>query len=284
MAPALTYTTTTMPFKAADSRARVQSFDLSTAKVDEVVDALKRDGGVFVRNFVDTSTVNGVEMDIRPYLDADTKWEGEFFPTGTRRVLGLAAKSPLFTEKIIMHPLWRDVCDALLSVENTFWNGQTKTTNTSRPQLSATAVFSVGPGSEKQELHRDDMAHHNVVPATTYEKYTVGRDSGIGLFVAGKKTTKLNGATRFVPGSHLTASGDPPPNEEVDPDCCVYAEMEPGDAFMMLSSCYHGGSTNSSNEERLVVACFSIKGVLRQVRNNFIYTRPLTTLRYFGFF
>jgi ectoine hydroxylase-related dioxygenase (phytanoyl-CoA dioxygenase family) len=266
MAPSATTMSTPIQTKSINGSAQVQSFDLSTAKVADLVEALKRDGGVFVRNFVDATTVNAIEKDVRPHIDTDTQWEGDFFPAGTRRVLGLAAKSPLFTDKIIMHPLWRDVCDELLSVTNTFWSGQSKTFNTSKPQLSSTAVFSIGPGSTKQELHRDDMAHHNVVPATTYEEYAMGRDTGIGLFVAAKKATKQNGATRFVPGSHLTASGDAPPDDDADPDCCVYAEMEPGDAFMMLSSCYHGGSQNTTaDEERLIFACFCVKGVLRQV-------------------
>jgi len=56
-------------------------------------------------------------------------------------------------------------------------------------------------------------------------------DTGLGCFVAGKKTTRANGATRFMLGSHLW-DGDIPGNE----DLAFYAEMEPGDAFFMLSS------------------------------------------------
>lgn len=49
-------------------------------------------------------------------------------------------------------------------------------------------------------------------------------------------------------------------------DQAVYAELSPGDAFMMLSSCYHGGSANKTDdEERLVYSCFMTKGYLRQV-------------------
>ncbi|KIW36459.1 uncharacterized protein PV06_11275, partial [Exophiala oligosperma] len=60
-------------------------------------------------------------------------------------------------------------------------------------------------------------------------------------------TTKANGATRFIPGSHLWKH-DTPPAE----DLCVYAELEPGDGFIMLASCYHGGSANTTtNQERL---------------------------------
>jgi len=68
---------------------------------------------------------------------------------------------------------------------------------------------------------------------------------------------------RFIPGSHLW-SPETPPSE----DLAFYAELEPGDGFMMLSSCYHGGSANTTkDQERLVYSCFMTKGYLRQVRD-----------------
>jgi len=85
----------------------------------------------------------------------------------------------------------------------------------------------------------------------------MGRDAGIGFFVAGKKTTKQNGATRFIPGSHLWDYAEGPPRE----DQTFYAELEPGDGLMVLSGCFHGGSANKTeNEERLVYSTFSTRG------------------------
>ena len=40
-----------------------------------------------------------------------------------------------------------------------------------------------------------------VHPEATAESYKYGRDKSIGFFMAGKKTTKANGATRFLPGT-----------------------------------------------------------------------------------
>lgn len=106
------------------------------------------------------------------------------------------------------------------------------------------------------------MIHHNRLTEIKAEDYAPGRDTGIGLFVAGKPVTKINGATRFIPGSHLWDTMRPPQE-----DLAVFAELEPGDAFIMLSSCYHGGSANkTSDEERLLYSCFMTKGFLRQVR------------------
>jgi hypothetical protein len=55
--------------------------------------------------------------------------------------------------------------------------------------LNNTIVFSIGPGAKKQELHRDDVIHHDQLSAITADKYKPGRGSGVGLFVAGEKRT-----------------------------------------------------------------------------------------------
>jgi len=53
---------------------------------------------------------------------------------------------------------------------------------------------------------------------------------------------------RFIPGSHLWGETRCP-----DKDLSFYAELEPGNAFIMLCSCYQGGSANTTvDEERLV--------------------------------
>ncbi|KAJ5701352.1 phytanoyl- dioxygenase family protein [Penicillium malachiteum] len=93
----------------------------------------------------------------------------------------------------------------------------------SQPQLSNTICFSIGPGAANQTLHRDDDVHHHHLKSA--DKHEIGRDVGVGLFVAGKQATKSNGATRFIPGSHLWDYSKGPPHEEQT----VYAEMQPGD-------------------------------------------------------
>lgn len=107
------------------------------------------------------------------------------------------------------------------------------------------------------------MGYHHRDPRITTDQWHVGRDSGIALFLAGTRTTKENGATRFVPGSHLQGSAEGPGNE----DEAIYAEMEKGDCLVMFTSLYHAGSPNlTEDEERLVYTNFSIRGTLRGVR------------------
>lgn len=239
----------------------VDNFSASTVTVDQVVQSLIRNGGCFVRGLLNPEELRTIESDVRPYIEGDREWEGEFFPRETRRVCGLAGKSPTFIKAISSNHIYREVCDILLSDSITAWSGLTTETSISKPQINATTVFSIGPGARAQDLHRDDIIHHNKNVRTTASEYKYGRDTAIGIFVAGKKTTRQNGATRFVPGSHLQASEEPPVEENA-----VYAELNPGDAFIMLASCYHGGSANTTeNEERLLYGTFMTKGFLRQV-------------------
>jgi len=77
----------------------------------------------------------------------------------------------------------------------------------------------------------------------------------------------MTGATRFIPGSHLWDYREGPAREEQ----AVYAELDVGDAFMMLSGCFHGGSANTTvDEERLVYSTFMTRGYLRQEENQYL--------------
>ncbi|KAK4159046.1 hypothetical protein QBC43DRAFT_222943 [Cladorrhinum sp. PSN259] len=263
-----------MDSKVVDDLPEVKEFTSDPANRDQVVQALIRAGGVVIRNAIPQSALEIIEKETRPYINADKPWDGDFFPRETRRVYGLAGKSPTFIKSVVANSLYQAVCDVVLKSEFKCWIGQKLETSLSPPQLNNTIVFSIGPGARNQELHRDDMIHHNALKAITAEEYQMGRDTGIGFFVAAKRTTKANGATRFIPRSHLWESMEPP-NE----DLAYYAELNPGDAFMMLSSCYHGGSANTTeNEERLIYSCFMTRGYLRQEENQYL-ANPLEKVR-----
>lgn len=165
-----------------------------------------------------------------------------------------------------MHPTFRDVAAKFLTMKHWFWEGQKKIWGVSKPQLSNTIVFSIGAGASAQPLHRDDAIHQWVPKAVDVYPENELRDASLGFFVAAKKATKENGATRFIPGSHLWAH-EQPPNE----DLCEHAEMEKGDAFLMLASCIHGGSANkTTDEERLIFSSFMTRGILRQEENQYL--------------
>lgn len=246
----------------------------------EAVDVLVRDGGIIIRNFVPGSTISRLNDELRPYVVADEEsYAGSFFPPETRKVLGLAAKSRTWALEILSHPLWTGITDALLTTRTSAWIGDDLHESTSKPQLSSSGLLCIGPGAKAQPLHRDDMIHHAAHPRIAPDQYEIGRDSSVGIFVAGTRCTRDNGATRFQPRSHLQATLQRP-----DEDCVVFAEMEAGDAFVMLASCYHGGSANSTQDEvRWVYSSFITKGYLRQVGSKipcaFSSWRPLECVR-----
>jgi ectoine hydroxylase-related dioxygenase (phytanoyl-CoA dioxygenase family) len=103
--------------------------------------------------------------------------------------------------------------------------------------------------------------YHTWHKDATKSGYVKGRDNGFGVFVPGIKTTKQNGATRVIPGSHLW--GDDHGADKDSPDV-LYAELEAGEAFFMLASTFHAGSTNhTTDENRIMHAMFMCKGTCR---------------------
>lgn len=241
-----------------------------TANLDEVVAALKLVGGVVIRNIVSQESLVSMEQDIRPYLEKDVPWSSDnnFFPPSTRRAFGLIGKSRAFALDIIGNELYQAVCDQFLTTKSYPQYGDRDDMLISPPQVNNTIAFSVRPGrSFNQPLHRDDDIHYaRRSRVNAYPEQTNSREFGIGFFVAGTKTTKANGATRFIPGSHLEDTSQP-----ADEAFAQYAELNPGDGFIMLSSCYHGGSANKTkDEERLLFSCFMTRGWLRQEENQYL--------------
>lgn len=107
----------------------------------------------------------------------------------------------------------------------------------------------LAPGAYAQKLHRDDPVHDNFHPAAS--THSLGRDTAVGLYISGTKSTRINGITRFIPGSHLWDYSLAPPLSD---DVCVYA-------FIVLAGCYDGDNgeyDGRPNEERLLYSTFII--------------------------
>lgn len=128
-------------------------------------------------------------------------------------------------------------------------------------------------------LHRDDDAHHNQQLSSAV--HHLGRDTALTFFVAGTNSTRLNGATRFVPGSHLWDYSQPPPFEdysqpppsEANPTASgvMYAELKPGDGLLLLAGTYHAASANmTKDEERLLYSAGMTRGWMRQEENQYL--------------
>ncbi|KAI5478019.1 phytanoyl-CoA dioxygenase family protein [Pseudohyphozyma bogoriensis] len=269
----------------------VDEYDYAAGPVDRdaVLASIIRAGGVVIRNAVSPEAIAQMEKDFRPFIEKDKKWEGTFFPPTTRRVSGLVGKSRTFTNEVVAHPVYWDITHKILTTTFKCWVGDEMTENVSQPQLSNTIVFSIGPAGDEainQALHRDDIVWHKNNVACTPEEWTNERECTLGWFIAGKPTTKQNGATRFIPGSHLWDTSIPP-----DEKLAYYAELQPGDGLLLLASAYHGGSANrTTDQERLVFSCFTGKGALKQEENMYlaipqdvVKEYPVELQRFFGY-
>ena len=81
-------------------------------------------------------------------------------------------------------------------------------------------------------------------------------------------TTRENGATVVLPGSHLWDYGDLLP-DHTDPRL-VTPELGPGDSLLLLSSTLHAGGSNQTEETRMVTACFAARAHLKQLENQYL--------------
>ncbi|CDK28006.1 unnamed protein product [Kuraishia capsulata CBS 1993] len=232
---------------------------------DKISEKLEIYGGAIVKNFLSHEITDKIWSDISPHFKKRT-WNGDFFPQQTTRVTSIVTKSKTVCEEYMCHPLYMEVAARFVGKKNTFIIGQDLTTAYSEPQHNSSTTLSIGPGATNQPFHRDDIIHHNI--RKYREKYEYGYETAIACCLAHNKTTKANGATRFIPGSHLWDHQRIPQEDEV-----VYAEMEKGDAFFMLASCFHGGSANTTKDEyRNQSFLFMTQGHLRPEENIFIET------------
>lgn len=198
---------------------------------ESLVEILMRDGGVIVENFISKEAAAQLRDDLKPAFAADSGDSTGFFPSTTRRATGLLGISDGFID-LATHPLYNDVASRILTSEYTYWLGQERHTSISRPQISSTVAFQVNPGSKQQGLHRDEIDYH------TRE----GEDPMMmGAVTAVMRTTKANGATVVIPGSHKW-NGERCPQEHET----VAAELEPGDTLMFLGNVYHAGGANTT--------------------------------------
>lgn len=200
-----------------------------TTTASTLVSILERDGGVIVRNLISKAHAAEIRSDLKPYFDADGGDASGFFPKTTKRAIGLLGISDRCTD-LALHPLLQDVSNHMLTSRFEHWVGQEKQIAVSHPQISSTVGFQVNPGSRQQGLHRDDIDYHIE---------DCDRPMMLGAVTAIVKTTKENGATVVIPGSHKWPASRCPYDHEAIP-----AELEPGDSLFFLGRTYHAGGAN----------------------------------------
>lgn len=241
-----------------DPQFKLETFDRATVKLDEALAALKYNGGIRIRGFLNQDelkrfeTIADEHLAKSEYLDpADT----------TKRLTRLPTIMPELVEKILTDEIYLGINDAILTTKHYAWFDGKVVEFENKPVVTTSTAFDVAPGTGVQTLHRDCILWFNKFDKIKPEEYSVGRDKAISFFIAGRDTTIENGATRFVPGSHLGHYLDQP-----EGDKAIQAELKAGDCFFMLSSSHHGaGENKTKDQDRLVYSLFMMQAHLRQV-------------------
>lgn len=244
-----------------------------TASVEEILHVLKRDGAVIIKDLVDPSVMHQLESELEPGFAADRaekrKTDGmsynESFPSVTERadLVGLSATA----DHLLTHPTVTGALGALLAEEYPFYLGNKLHKPVSGMQLGASIAIRCKPGTPAQGLHRDDSFAHVRHP---------GPDGTATAIWAASETTKENGATEAILGSHLWDDTVNPMDHQ---DKIVYAEMTTGSCLLITGSIYHSGGENATKDDtRLVAVFFYSKDYYRQTQNMFL-TIPRDILR-----
>jgi len=223
---------------------------------DAIVEVLEQDGAVIVEGLLDADLLARFNAQLDPQLAAASPIPPHlndaidfFLGKKTRRLGALATRAPAFVD-VLLHPLFRAVCDHFLLPA------------CARYQLNVGQVIDVGPGADAQMLHRDeDVWVHVPRPAPIFQVASV---TALADF------SSENGATRIVPGSHRWER-----ERQAEPDEVVQAEMSAGSSVVYLGRTIHGAGANMSVDTwRRGLHLSYLVGWLRTEENNYLGAPP----------
>ncbi|KAK4938763.1 hypothetical protein LTR10_020866 [Elasticomyces elasticus] len=219
--------------------ARCDANDSATT-TELLVSIIERDGGVIVENLISMELASQIKSELKPYFDTDRKDPSGFFPETTQRATGLLGRSNGCVE-LATNPTYIDVANRMLSSKFTYWSGQKQDTVTTKPIISS-----------------------------DYHTRNVDMPMMLGCVTALTKTTKENGATICIPGSHVWGPDRCPYDEEAVP-----AELEPGSALIFVGNLYHAGGGNITKDQaRETVGIFLCKAHYRPAENQMLMVPP----------
>ena len=213
------------------------------ASVDDVVDALEREGWALVEDVMSADAVAAARADLTKILESTPFGRDDFEGRNTRRVYALFGKTRTF-DAAATNPLVLGVLDRVLG----------------HYQLSAPAAIEIGPGERAQPLHPDDAIYPIARP---HDEIVVNAMWPLCDFTAD------NGGTVLVPGSHLWADKFPTADTPT-----ITVEMPAGSLLLYRGSLWHGGGANHTDRPRLGVVVHYSSSWLRPVENHVLVVPP----------
>ncbi|KAL8752174.1 MAG: hypothetical protein Q9199_005927 [Rusavskia elegans] len=241
-----------------------------TSSLEEILAILERDGCVILTDFVSLEKLDKIDEELEPYTkpDGDIKPIGDhvgydnFIGKKTLVIPGLVGKSDTIANILDTNETLEKLRKVILEDRHTaVWEQHTEEI-VAEPLLSIALGFSVGHGSPRQALHRDDM----IFSSKHRPDLKLNEVDGFSCFLAGSRVTRENGGTMVILGSHKWEHDRAGRADEVS-----FLEMERGSAFLFVSALAHAAGYNTiPGEIRKIWNLAFCRGTLRQEENPFL--------------
>ncbi|MED5346844.1 MAG: phytanoyl-CoA dioxygenase family protein [Pseudomonadota bacterium] len=220
----------------------------SEAAVEEVVQLLRQDGALIIKDIISPQVVDQLTAEMQPYINATPTGRDEFTGHTTRRTGALAARSAACRDLIVN--------DLVLGSAKEYLKPFTR-----KIILHLTQTIDIGPGAAAQEIHRDRYAWGKYLPREIEPQFNT--------IWALTDFTAENGATQCVPGSQDWDWSQSHTAEQI-----CQAEMTKGSVFIYSGSVLHAGGENRSSAHRLGLNLTYCLGWLRQEENQYLSCPP----------
>lgn len=181
--------------------------------IEDMLAILERDGAIILTGLVSNQDITAVNNEIEPHVQnarAETHNAYDLIPKQTVMVPGVVGKSPTMA-KIAENEVIEALRTSVLKRKCTAtWENRTEEF-TIDPLLNSSLTYHISHGAPRQYLHRDDMIygiHHT-------GEHNIANETMLGFMIAGCRTTRENGATMAIPGSHRWDHSRVPRADEV---------------------------------------------------------------------
>ena len=217
------------------------------AESSAIVAAVQQDGAVILDDVLNESFIAALREETDPYMEHTSNGEDHFAGHHTTRTGGLLVRSEKCRE-LIEHQTILNPCNEFLAPY------------CERVQLHLTQIIRIRPGETAQTIHRDRWA---------WGKHLSHLEPQFNTIWAITDFTSENGATQVVPGSTQW-----PDDQEIKPEQITQAEMKAGSVLVYSGSVFHGGGSNTSDQDRIGINITYALGWLRQEENQYLSCPP----------
>ena len=219
----------------------------ANAESSAIVAAVQQDGAVILDDVLTEGFIAALREETDPYMEHTSNGEDHFAGHHTTRTGGLLVRSEKCRE-LIEHQTILNPCNEFLAPY------------CERVQLHLTQIIRIRPGETAQTIHRDRWA---------WGKHLSHLEPQFNTIWAITDFTPENGATQVVPGSTQW-----PDDQEIQPEQITRAEMKAGSVLVYSGSVFHGGGSNTSDQDRIGINITYALGWLRQEENQYLSCPP----------